>query len=593
MWRAARGAACAQQRLRLARHLHGGGDASVATGPGLAHFLPPAAAAAVGPAQWLEGRDAAAGAADAPAARPLRVFLESYGCQMNSNDAEVVLSVLADSGYTRTQEEASADVILVNTCAIRDKAEQRVWQRLAYFRALKYSTPAAKRAVVGVLGCMAERLKAKLLEADRLADIVAGPDAYRDLPRLIEAVRSDAGSKAMNVQLSADETYADIVPVRPAGAKSAFITIMRGCNNMCAFCIVPFTRGRERSRPVASVVDEVRALSRQGVKEVTLLGQNVNSFADFSERDAARAEGGEASPSGKSGDASVYAPGFRSVYVPRRDGAVSFAELLQRVADVDPEMRIRFTSPHPKDFPDEVLRVIASRPNVCACLHMPAQSGSDTTLARMGRGYTRDAYLALVARARELIPGVEFTSDFISGFCGETEAEHADTVSLVREMGYSQAFMFAYSRREKTAAARHQADDVPEAVKQRRLAEVIQTFREVAMARNVAEVGRVHCVLVEGASKKNDAELAGRTDTGKTLVFPDHPLPLYGADDAGGGEPQRAAPGDYVAVVVERGTTGTLMGRALGRTTLQGFHARHGAQHAWLASEQSAARAAA
>jgi MiaB/RimO family radical SAM methylthiotransferase len=272
------------------------------------------------------------------------VFLESYGCQMNSNDAEVVLSVLQTAGYTRVDEPESSDVILLNTCAIRDKAEQRVWQRLAYFRSLKYAPPAGStrraagdRAVVGVLGCMAERLKSKLLEADRLADIVAGPDAYRDLPRLIEAVRSNAGSKAMNVQLSADETYADIVPVRPAGAKSAFISISRGCNNMCAFCIVPFTRGRERSRPIASILDEVRALSAQGVKEVTLLGQNVNSFADFSEQ----------KPGGDASEEEVYAPGFRSVYAPRREGAVRFAELLERVADVDPEMRIRFTSPHP------------------------------------------------------------------------------------------------------------------------------------------------------------------------------------------------------------------------------------------------------
>ena len=497
---------------------------------------------------------------------------------------------------TRTDNVDEANVILLNTCAIRDKAEQRVWQRLAYFRTLKYSPGGARRAagerpVVGVLGCMAERLKSKLLEADRLADIVAGPDAYRDLPRLIEVVRAETGSKAMNVQLSAEETYADIMPVRPAGVKSAFISIMRGCNNMCSFCIVPFTRGRERSRPLASILQEVRALSQAGVKEVTLLGQNVNSFADFSERDAALALEGAAAPA-KSGDASVYAPGFRSVYVPRRDGAVSFAELLERVADIDPEMRIRFTSPHPKDFPDEVLRLIAQRPNVCACLHMPAQSGSDSVLERMGRGYTREAYLALAARARALIPGVEFTSDFISGFCGETEAEHADTVSLVREMGFSQAFMFAYSRREKTSAARHQEDDVPADVKQRRLAEVIAAFREVSVARNHAEVGRLHCVLVEGPSKKSALELAGRTDTGKTLVFPDELLGPYGAGD-GAQQQQRAVAGDYVAVLVERATTGTLMGRALGRTTLTGFHARHGAQHAWPASEQAAGAASA
>ncbi len=360
---------------------------------------------------------------------------------------------------------------------------------------------------------------------------------------------------------------------------------------MCAFCIVPFTRGRERSRPISSILDEVRALSAQGVKEVTLLGQNVNSFADFSERDASLAQDAPNKPAVDASEDEVYAPGFRSVYVPRREGAVRFAELLERVADVDPEMRIRFTSPHPKDFPDDVLRLIASRPNICACLHMPAQSGSDAVLARMGRGYTREAYLALAKRARQLIPGVEFTSDFISGFCGETEAEHADTVSLVREMGFSQAFMFAYSRREKTSAARHQADDVAPDVKQRRLAEVISAFREVAVQRNRAEVGRVHCVLVEGPSKKSDAELAGRTDTGKTLVFPDEPLMPYYA--GGVGEAQKAQAGEYVAVLVERGTTGTLMGRALGRTTLRSFQERHGAQHAWLSGERTAASAVA
>jgi tRNA A37 methylthiotransferase MiaB len=575
---------------------------------------------------------------DATATR--NVYLETYGCQMNVNDSEVVLSVLADSGYKLTEDVSAADVILLNTCAIREKAEQRVWQRLAYFRSLRrpgaqrskraepgvvlprLSGPAAPGApppvgegvIIGVLGCMAERLKSQLLEADRLADIVAGPDAYRDLPRLIDAV-SGTGEKAMNVQLSAEETYGDIVPVRPDGTKAAFVTIMRGCDNACAFCIVPYTRGRERSRDPASIEYEVRLLSEAGVREVTLLGQNVNSYAYSGEDAGADADAAAASApvagaaalettadfsamlqrasstaAPPADDAAgLYAPGFSTRYAPerRRAGAVRFAELLERVASIDPEMRIRFTSPHPKDFPDEVLRVIASRPNVCACLHMPAQSGADSMLARMARGYTRDAYLALAARAREIIPGVEFTSDFISGFCGETEEEHADTVALVREVGYTQAFMFAYSERAGTAAARHQADDVPEEVKQRRLAEVIEAFREVAVQRNQAETGRVHCVLVEGPSKKSDAELAGRTDTGKTVVFPDVALPPYGA---AGPAQHRAVAGDYVAVVVERATTGTLMGRALGVTTLSAFHARHGAQFAPYAPAAAVAR---
>jgi tRNA A37 methylthiotransferase MiaB len=363
---------------------------------------------------------------------------------MNVNDSEVVLSVLNDNNFKLTEDVSEADVILLNTCAIREKAEQRVWQRLAYFRSLRRpgaqrsaraeGTAAARAAavtgavgapppvgqgvIIGVLGCMAERLKSQLLEADRLADIVAGPDAYRDLPRLIDAV-SGTGEKAMNVQLSAEETYGDIVPVRPDGTKAAFVTIMRGCDNACAFCIVPYTRGRERSRDPASIEYEVRLLSEQGVKEVTLLGQNVNSYA-FTGEEAAAADAAAAAAAGgpatgaaalestgdflgllqrasSSGAAApapaadgLYAPGFSTRYAPerRREGAMRFAELLDRVAAIDPEMRIRFTSPHPKDFPDEVLRVIAARPNVCACLHMPAQSGSNTMLQRMARGYT-------------------------------------------------------------------------------------------------------------------------------------------------------------------------------------------------------------
>ena len=555
-----------------------------------------------------------------------RVYLETYGCQMNANDSEVVLSVLSAAGYGLTQDVGDADVVLLNTCAIREKAEQRVWQRLAYFRSLRKpgakrsvrvenggnrtgsfldgsvgagQPPVGERVVVGVLGCMAERLKSQLLEADRLADLVAGPDAYRDLPRLIDAV-TGTGRKEMNVQLSAEETYGDIVPVRPDGTKAAFVTIMRGCDNACAFCIVPYTRGRERSRDPESILYEVRLLSEAGVKEVTLLGQNVNSFAyvppeaDGSEEQRTPVSALETTAdfsallknSSSAGDAAspqFYAPGFSSRYDPvkRRTGAVRFAELLDRVASVDPEMRIRFTSPHPKDFPDEVLHVIASRPNVCACLHMPAQSGSDSVLDRMARGYTRTAYLGLVARVRELVPGVEFTSDFISGFCGETEEEHADTVALVAEVGYTQAFMFAYSQRAGTAAARHQVDNVSEDIKQRRLAEVIETFRAKAAERNQQEVGAVHCVLVEGPSKKSEEDLAGKTDTGKVVVFPDIAMPeLYSPQHASrtvsGGV--RAQAGDYVAVRVDKATTGTLMGMPLGLTTLQGFQRLHGAQ---------------
>lgn len=596
----------------------------------------------VGPAQLPAMPSAAAGSRG-------KVYLETYGCQMNVNDSEVVLSVLNESGFSQTDDVSEADVVLLNTCAIREKAEQRVWQRLAYFRSLRrpgarrsrrvenggkpiplsfnqsnVGVPLGEGVVVGVLGCMAERLKSQILEADRLADIVAGPDAYRDLPRLIEAV-SGTGQKAMNVTLSAEETYGDIVPVRPAGAKSAFVTIMRGCDNACAFCIVPYTRGQERSRDPASIEYEIRLLSEQGVKEVTLLGQNVNSYAYVAGEDEAGAAGAAAGSGGAAaaagvatgsasraaslettedflglltrasgnggagaaaGEASaskagVYAPGFSTRYAPerKRANAVVFAELLERVASIDPEMRIRFTSPHPKDFPDEVLRVIAKHPNVCKCLHMPAQSGSNSVLDRMARGYTREAYLDLIARARRMIPAVEFTSDFISGFCGETDAEHADTVALVKEVGFTQAFMFAYSERAGTAAARHQADDVPEDLKQRRLAEVIETFRAEASRRNQLEVGKRFCVTVEGASKKDDSELSGKTDNGKVVVFPDVPVPaVYAAGgSAAGCAMVTLEAGDYVAVEVQRATTGTLMGVALGRTTLMAFHRQHGA----------------
>ena len=558
---------------------------------------------------------------DAPERERKNVYVETYGCQMNVNDSEVMLSVLKDRGYDETGDMHDADVILVNTCAIRDKAEAKIWQRLAYFKSLRRKKKKSEKPVVGVLGCMAERLKTQLLEADQLADLVAGPDAYRDLPNLIEAV-AGTGEKAMNVQLSVEETYADIIPVRKEGAHAAFVTIMRGCDNACAFCIVPYTRGRERSRDPASIEYEVRLLSEQGVKEVTLLGQNVNSYA-YQEGEteflsmlaagegmvgdvaAAADEEGQNGADGTDGAQQVmsaevaatqlaggspfsgYAAGFSSRYAPerRREGAVQFASLLDRVAAIDPEMRVRFTSPHPKDFPDEVLEVIARRPNVCNCLHMPAQSGSTATLERMARGYTREAYLTLIDRVKEIIPGCAITTDIISGFCGETEEDHADTVSLMKAVGYEQAFMFAYSERDGTSAARHQEDDVPEDVKQRRLAEVIDAFRTTAAERQKEEVGRTHLVLVEGPSKKNERELTGKTDSAKWAVFADTPVGIYGGDEdeeRTGGEKGVATPraGEYVAVRVTGCSTGTLFGECLGRTTLTAFNEMHGGAYA-------------
>mmetsp|Transcript_6403 Transcript_6403/g.21998 ORF Transcript_6403/g.21998 Transcript_6403/m.21998 type:complete len:623 (+) Transcript_6403:119-1987(+) len=554
--------------------------------PNVAHVGAESSGGAMSQLRWEVGMPSPPLQEEGNAGGGKKVFVETYGCQMNVSDTEVLLAILKMEGFVVAEDALSADVVLLNTCAIRDNAEAKIWQRLGHFKNRKLAGKGPR--VVGVLGCMAERLKEKLIESEKMVDIVVGPDSYRDLPRLITAVRSGAkGADAMNVQLSTEETYADITPVRSEGATTAFVSVMRGCNNMCAFCIVPFTRGRERSRPTASVLDEVRMLSEQGVKEVTLLGQNVNSFADFSggggQGAAAAAVSGGRSPAGGTAEVkdpfAVYASGFRSVYKPRRDGAVSFAELLYRVSEVDPEMRVRFTSPHPKDFPDELLHVVLERPNVCSQLHMPAQSGSSAVLESMRRGYTREAYLELVRHIRHTIPGASLSSDFISGFCGETEEDHAQTLSLLRKVGYDQAYLFAYSLREKTAAARHLNDDVPEEVKKRRLAECIDTFREVLRGRVQEEVGSLHLVLVDGPSKRSASELVGRTCTNKRVVIPTEAPPTYQglAEGAGRMSLPRVplVPGDYVAVRVEEAGK-TLRGQALGRTTIADFHSVHG-----------------
>ena len=642
-------------------------------GPGLSDFLraDPSGGGRCGAAGSSAVRaDDAAVTTSASGARRT-AYVETYGCQMNVSDSEIVASVLRSHDYVMTDAPEDADAILVNTCAIRDGAEAKVWHRLRQLRAIKTNKEranrrSAKRAaqdvsgvfddentyqsvpVVGVLGCMGERLKEKVLERDGLADLVAGPDAYRDLPRLIDAARgavdgdtfggaletpsagdegetgadaffgekktslsatlkdakSSKSSKSsknqnarlsssapfasvMNVQLSVDETYADIAPVRKNDATknpAAFVSIMRGCDNMCAFCIVPFTRGRERSRPFASIVDEARRLSMEGYKEVTLLGQNVNSYADksafkfFAETaPQTRCQTGDASVSLDDPFERYYARGFRSVYKPSRsrDGAMRFGELLDLVADVDPEMRVRFTSPHPKDFPDEVLRIIQTRANVGKQLHMPAQSGSTSVLRRMRRGYTREAYVDLATRVREQIPGVAISSDFIAGFCGETEEEHGDTVSLMRLVKYEHAFMFAYSMREKTGAARHLRDDVPEATKKRRLAEIIAAQREEALRVNQDEIGGVVCVLVDGAARKDERQLAGRTCANKRVVidrttafarFDPKAKTGFGVDTV----PLRV--GEYVAARVTGANASTLFAEPVARTTLREFY---------------------
>lgn len=497
-----------------------------------------------------------------------RVYHETYGCQMNINDMEIVLAIMKKAGYNDiVKDPESAEIIFINTCAIRDNAEQRVWQRLNYFWFLKRHwksnvaqgrSQSVRPPKVVVLGCMAERLKDKILDADKMVDVVCGPDAYRDLPRLLEEV--DYGQKGINTLLSLEETYADISPVRIAqNSISAFVSIMRGCNNMCSFCIVPFTRGRERSRPVDSIVREVEELWNEGVKEVTLLGQNVNSYNDASgvEKDV------------EPGTSWEHSEGFSSTCKVKTMG-LRFADLLDRLSTEFPDMRFRYTSPHPKDFPDELLYLMRDRYNICNCIHLPAQSGNSEVLQRMRRGYTREAYLELVEKIHRIIPDVALTSDFICGFCGETEQEFSDTLSLIKAVGYDMAYMFAYSMREKTHAHRNYADDVPEDVKQRRLTEMIETFRESTGQRYDSQVGTIQLVLVEGPNRRApETELIGKSDKGHRVSFKTMPLPNRDSQDE---TKQNPKVGDFVEVRILRSTRASLFGEALAITKLSSFY---------------------
>ncbi|XP_057542224.1 CDK5RAP1-like protein [Amaranthus tricolor] len=497
-----------------------------------------------------------------------RVYHETYGCQMNVNDMEIVLSIMKKAGYTEIVETPeSAEVIFINTCAIRDNAEQKVWQRLNYFWFLKrhWKRNVAKgrsQSVcppkVVVLGCMAERLKDKILDADKMVDVVCGPDAYRDLPRLLEEV--DYGQKGINTLLSLEETYADISPVRISkNSISAFVSIMRGCNNMCSFCIVPFTRGRERSRPVDSIVREVEELYKEGVKEVTLLGQNVNSYNDASgvEQDV------------EPGTHWEYSEGFSSMCKVKTKG-LRFSDLLDRLSSEFPEMRFRYTSPHPKDFPDDLLYLMRDRHNICKSIHLPAQSGNSEVLERMRRGYTRETYLDLVEKIRRIIPDVALTSDFICGFCGETEEQFTDTLSLIEAVGYDMAYMFAYSMREKTHAHRNYTDDVPEDVKQRRLQKMIETFRGSTGHRYNIQIGTTQLVLVEGPNPRApETELIGKSDKGHRVIFTSMPLlDRYGQDET------KRTPriGDFVEVKILKSTTASLIGEACAIAKLSSFY---------------------
>ncbi|KAL4655896.1 CDK5 regulatory subunit-associated protein 1 [Arapaima gigas] len=487
--------------------------------------------------------------------RSRKVYFETYGCQMNVSDTEIAWSFLQKKGYLRTGELSEvppASMLCKFLCVLREKAEQTIWNRLQQLTALKKRRSKTQTPLkIGVLGCMAERLKVKLLEQEKLVDVLAGPDAYRDLPRLLYLAHG--GQRTSNVLLSLEETYADVMPVHQANpGHSAFVSIMRGCDNMCSYCIVPFTRGRERSRPVSSILEEVRILSDQGVKEVTLLGQNVNSYRDTSEVQFCGSEPPRLSR------------GFSTLYRPR-PGGLRFADLLDRVSLVDPEMRIRFTSPHPKDFPDEVLQLIQERTNICRQLHLPAQSGSSRVLHAMRRGYTREAYLELVANVHRIIPGrVSLSSDFIVGFCGETQEDHEHTLSLVKEVGYSIGFLFAYSMRKKTHAYHRLQDDVPAQVKQHRLEELITVFRGEAARVNNRLIGSTQLILVEGESKRSSQELCGRNEGNVKVIFPRQDVALQ----AGETPTAPIKPGNYVLVQITSASSQSLRGHALSHATL-------------------------
>ncbi|MCE3281100.1 MAG: miaB 2 [Bacteroidetes bacterium] len=449
-----------------------------------------------------------------------KLFLESYGCAMNFSDSEIVASILKDEGYTTTNDFFEADVIFVNTCAIREGAEQRVRQRLTEYKKAKKGNP---ELIVGVLGCMAERLKSKFLEEEKLVDIVVGPDAYRDLPNLIAS--AEDGNKAVNVLLSKEETYADITPVRLGGnGVNAFISITRGCDNMCAFCVVPFTRGRERSRDPETIVKEAQDLFNDGYREVTLLGQNVDSYLWT---------GGGLKKENLSTD--------------EIKNATTFSQLLEKVALVNPELRVRFSTSHPKDMTDDVLYTIAKYENICSYIHLPVQSGNTRVLEMMNRGYTREWYLNRIDAIRRIIPDCSISMDIITGFCSETEEEHQDTLSLMEAVKYDFGYMFAYSERPKTLAERKYKDDVPAEVKSRRLSEIVALQLEHSAMRTKRGVGKVHKVLVEGVSKKSKEQLFGRNTQSTVVVFPK----------------ENFKPGDYVNVLAESCTGATLIGKAI------------------------------
>lgn len=433
-----------------------------------------------------------------------KLFIETYGCQMNAGDSEIVVSIMQQEGYRYTENIDEADIILINTCSIRDNAEQRIWGRLSAMRQLKRRKPSL---IVGVIGCMAERLKEQLIEKGTGVDIVAGPDSYRSLPELVRT--AEVGAKGINVELSKEETYAEIAPVRlDRNGVSAFIAIMRGCNNYCAYCVVPYTRGIERSRDPQTIVAEARTLFENGYREVTLLGQNVNSYSF---------------------------------------GEVGFPELMAMVAEISPLLRVRFATSHPKDISDRLLEVMARYDNICKAIHLPAQSGSNEMLKKMNRKYTREWYLERIAAIRRYMPDCAISTDLIAGFCGETLEDHQQTLSLMKEVGYASAFMFKYSERPGTFSARHFEDDIADNEKTRRLNEIIALQNSLSVVSNEAEIGKVRQVLVEGTSKRSDEQMCGRTSQNKMVIFDrgDHKA------------------GDYITVKITSCSSATLFGEEI------------------------------
>lgn len=437
-----------------------------------------------------------------------KFYIESYGCQMNFSDSEIVASILGDIGYVATRNVEESDLILINTCSIREKAEETVRKRLRAFETVKKERPGA---MVGILGCMAERLKKKLLEEEKLVDLVVGPDAYRDLPNLIGG--AEDGDRMVNVLLSREETYADISPVRlESNGVTAFISIMRGCDNMCSFCVVPFTRGRERSRDAFSIAAEAADLFEKGYREVTLLGQNVDSYKWEN---------------------------------PETGHVVNFAQLLDMTANIHPDLRVRFSTSHPKDMTDEVLHVMARHENICKYIHLPVQSGNSRILELMNRTYDRAWYEDRIRAIRRILPDAAVSSDIITGFCSETEEEHQDTLSMIEWANYSMSYMFFYSERPGTLAARKYADDIPEEIKKRRLNEVIRLQTAISLRHNQQDIGKTFKVLIEGDSRKSAADFCGRNTQNKMVVFP---------------KKEGLKPGDYAMVKIRDTTSATLLG---------------------------------